>query len=123
MEELEARLRRILWAEAGLTLVGAVGFGWVGGWDSAGAFLATAFLSLGSMVVLGAAAKGIGGGRVHWLLWVLFVTRLLLYAGAFFAILKVYPEHDTELACGVLQGVVAVLGEALLTNQRSEESK
>jgi hypothetical protein len=116
--EFERRLRRILGLETGFLVLFAAGFGAVGGLESAGAFLAGGLLSLVSLIVLGAAARAVGGGRFHWLLGVLFVSRLLLYAAAFSAILKVYPERDTELACGVLQSVLAILVEALIANQQ-----
>ncbi len=118
MAEFEKRFRRILAWETALTVLGSLAFGLRGGLDSASAFLAAALLSLVSLIILGAAARAVGGGRFHWLMGALFVTRLLLYAAAFSAILRVYPERDTELACGVLQSVAAILGEAFLAKQQ-----
>ncbi len=85
--------------------------------DSLGAFLATGLLSLVSLIVLAAAARAIGGGRFRWFAGLLFVSRLLLYAFAFSAILKVYPDRDAELATGLLLSVAAILIEAIFTTE------
>jgi hypothetical protein len=116
--EFEQRLRRILRLEAALVSLGAILFGLLGSMESAGAFLAAGLLSLTSLIVLGAAARAVGGGRFSWFLGLLFVTRLLLYALAFSAILKVYPNRDTELATGLLASVAAILIEAIFTTNQ-----
>ncbi len=108
----------MLGIEAGLVAVGAWGFGLWRGLDSAGAFLAGGLVSVVSLMVLGAAARAVGGGRMNWLLGALFVGRLLLYAFVFSAILRVYPDRDAELATGLLMSVAAILFEAILTNQQ-----
>lgn len=118
MIEFERRLRRILGIESGLLLLGALGLGLGRGADSLGAFLATGLLSLGSLVILGAAARAVGGGRFGWFVGLLFVSRLLLYAFAFSAILNVYPDRDAELATGLLLSVAAILIEAIFTTQQ-----
>lgn len=119
MIEFEQRLRRILGLESGLLALGAIVLGLWRGLDSLGAFLATGLLSLTSLVVLGAAARAVGGGRFGWFVGLLFVSRLVLYAFAFSAILKVYPNRDAELATGLLLSVAAILLEAIFTTQHN----
>lgn len=97
---------------------GGVALGWWRGLEGLGAFLSTALLSLVSLVILAGAARAIGGGRFRWFLGLLFVGRLLLYAFAFSAILKVYPDRDAELATGLLLSVTSILIEAIFNTQQ-----
>lgn len=115
MNELAARVRRIVGVEIGLIAAGTLGFLWWKGFASSGAFLAAALVSLTSFVVLAWAAKLVGGGSFNLLLGILLLGRFFVYAAVISAILKVYPGRDLELLLGLLVSVASILIEAIFS--------
>lgn len=115
MDEYQLKVRRLFRLEAALLVVGWVGFSAVRGLESGAAFAMGGMVSLVSLLVLTRAVGMVSGGvKMGWAVSAVFVGRLILYAWALSAIIKVYPSRSAELATGVFLSVAAILIEALI---------
>lgn len=116
MNELNAKVARILRVEAGLVVAAAMLIGLWRGSEGFFAFLAAAGVSLGSFLLLAGFARLLGGhtsGAFPVLLVVLLMGRFFLYASVISAILRIYPKRDLELLFGLLMSVGAIFLEAI----------
>ncbi len=119
MTEYRLKSNKILKVAAALATLGFAIFVVWRGIDSAVAFLSTAGISVLSLWVLARGIDLLGEGRTSWLKGLGFVVRLLVYALALSAILKVYPGRSLEVFFGIFLSILAIGTEALIESYKN----